>query len=80
LIAGFPGSNPAKGLDVCLLYFYVVFSCVVRGLCDGLISRPEDSTVHLVVLLINFSTEEDKTQMWAVVPKGKKKVYKNVKI
>jgi hypothetical protein len=30
-------------MDVCLLclYEYVVLSCVGRGLCDGLITRPE---------------------------------------
>jgi hypothetical protein len=37
------GSNPARGNDVCLLYLYVVLSCVGRGLCDGLITRPEES-------------------------------------
>jgi hypothetical protein len=30
-------------MDVCLLCLYVVFSCVGRGLCDGLITRPEES-------------------------------------
>jgi hypothetical protein len=30
-------------MDVCLLCLYVVLSCVGRGLCDGLISRPEES-------------------------------------
>jgi hypothetical protein len=32
-------------MDVCLLclYSYVVLSCVGRGLCDGLITRPEES-------------------------------------
>jgi hypothetical protein len=33
-------SNPARGMDVCLLCLYVVLSCVGRGLCDGLITRP----------------------------------------
>jgi hypothetical protein len=37
------GSNPARGKDVCLLGLYVVLSCVGRGLCDGLITRPEES-------------------------------------
>jgi hypothetical protein len=32
---------PARGMDVCLLCLYVVLSCV--GLCDGLITRPEES-------------------------------------
>jgi hypothetical protein len=27
----------------CLLCLYVVLSCVGRGLCDGLITRPEES-------------------------------------
>jgi hypothetical protein len=29
-------------MDVCLLCLYVVLSCVGRGLCDGLITRPEE--------------------------------------
>jgi hypothetical protein len=29
-------------MDVCLLCLYVVLSCVGRGLCDGLIIRPEE--------------------------------------
>ena len=35
------GSNPAGGMDVCLLWLL----CVVRyrSLCDGLITRPEES-------------------------------------
>jgi hypothetical protein len=43
LVAGVAGSNPAEGMDVCLLCLYVVLSCVGRGLCDGLITRPEES-------------------------------------
>jgi hypothetical protein len=43
LVAGIAGSNPAWGMDVCLLCLYVVLSCVGRGLCDGLITRPEES-------------------------------------
>jgi hypothetical protein len=42
-VAGVAGSNPAEGMDVCLLYLYVVLSYVGRGLCDGLITRPEES-------------------------------------
>jgi hypothetical protein len=30
-------------MDVCLLCLYVVLPCVGRGLCDGLITRPEES-------------------------------------
>jgi hypothetical protein len=30
-------------MDICLLRLYVVLSCVGRGLCDGLITRPEES-------------------------------------
>jgi hypothetical protein len=42
LITGIAGSNPARGMDVCLLCLNVVLSCVGRGLCDGLITRPEE--------------------------------------
>jgi hypothetical protein len=43
LVAGVAGSNPALGMGVCLLCLYIVLSCVGRGLCDGLITRPEES-------------------------------------
>jgi hypothetical protein len=43
LVAGIAGSNPAEGMDVCLLCLYVVLSCVGRDLCDRLIARPEES-------------------------------------
>jgi hypothetical protein len=43
LVAGIAGSNPADGMDICLLCLYVVLSCVGRGLRDGLIPRPEES-------------------------------------
>jgi len=38
-LAGIAGSNPAGGMDVCCE------CCVLsgRGLCDGLITRPEES-------------------------------------
>jgi hypothetical protein len=42
-VAGVVSSNPVEGMDVCLLCFYVVLSCVARGLCDGLITRQEES-------------------------------------
>jgi hypothetical protein len=43
LVAGIAGSNPAEGMDVCLLCLYFALSCVGRGLCSGLITRPEES-------------------------------------
>jgi hypothetical protein len=43
LVDGIVGSNPARGMDVCLLCLYVVLSCRGRGLCDGLITRLEES-------------------------------------
>jgi hypothetical protein len=43
MVAGVSGSNLAYGMDVCLLCLYVVLSCVGRDLCDGLITRPEES-------------------------------------
>jgi hypothetical protein len=42
-LLGVAGSNSARGMNVCLLCLYVVLSCVGRGLCDGLITRPEES-------------------------------------
>jgi hypothetical protein len=43
LVVGVAGSNPAWGMDVCLLCLYIVMSCVGSGLCDGLITHPEES-------------------------------------
>jgi hypothetical protein len=43
LVAGIAGSDPTEGMDVYFLCLYVVLSCVGRGLCDGLITRPEES-------------------------------------
>jgi hypothetical protein len=42
LIAGVAGSIPL-GAWMFVSCVYVVFSCVGRGLCDGLITRPEES-------------------------------------
>jgi hypothetical protein len=51
---------------VCLLCFYVVLSCVGRGLCDGLITRPEESyRVSNCVLLRNLK-REGQGPIWAV--------------
>jgi hypothetical protein len=37
--AGIAGSSPARGMDVRLL---CLLCCVSKGLCDGLITRPEE--------------------------------------
>jgi hypothetical protein len=42
-VAGVAGSNPARGHGCLSVVLYVVLSCVGRGLCDGLITRPEES-------------------------------------
>jgi hypothetical protein len=42
VVAGITGSNPAEGMDVSLFYLYVKLSCVGRGLCDELITYPEE--------------------------------------
>jgi hypothetical protein len=48
LVAGIMGSNPAEGMDV--LCIYVVLSSVGTGLCDGLVTHPEESyCVSLIV-------------------------------
>ena len=50
-IAGIAGSNPAGRMDVCPL-------CVLsgRGLCDGLITRPEESYRLWCVLVCDLGT------------------------
>jgi hypothetical protein len=42
-LARVTGSNSARGHGCLYLCLYVVLSCVGRGLCDGLITRPEES-------------------------------------
>jgi hypothetical protein len=60
-------------MDVCLLCLYVVLYCVGRGLCDRLITHPEESyRAYNGMCLRNLNKEEDKAQVWAVVPEGKK--------
>jgi hypothetical protein len=39
-LAGIVGSNPTGGMDVCLLWVFLLSG---RGLCDGPIPRPEES-------------------------------------
>jgi hypothetical protein len=63
IAAGIADSNLVEGMDVCLLSLYAVLSCVGRGLCAGLVTRPEESyCVSVCVWLRNFNTEEDKAQ------------------
>jgi hypothetical protein len=31
-------------MGVCRVCIYIVLSCIGRGLCDGLITRPEESS------------------------------------
>jgi hypothetical protein len=64
LIAGMEGSNPARGMDVCLLCLYVVLSCVGRGLCDGLITHPEESYRVCVYVIKKPQKEEAKVRFW----------------
>jgi hypothetical protein len=40
VLAGIVGSNPPGGIDICLLWVFVLSG---RGLCDGPIPRPEES-------------------------------------
>ena len=44
-LAAVGDSNPSGGVDVCLLWVFCVLCFVLsgRGLCDGLITRPEES-------------------------------------
>jgi hypothetical protein len=54
LVTGIAGSNPSGGMDVCRMCLYVVFSCLGRGLCDELITRPKES--------YQLSNEDTETQ------------------
>jgi hypothetical protein len=67
LVAGVAGSNSARGMDVCLLYLYVVLSCVGRGLCDGLITRPEEFyRVSNVCVTTETRKSEAKGPFWTI--------------
>jgi len=50
-LAGIVGSNPAGSMDICLL-------CVLsgRGLCDGPITRPEESYRLWCVVVCDLET------------------------
>jgi hypothetical protein len=67
-VARIAGSNPARGMDICLLCLYVLLSCVGRGLCDGLITRPDESyRVSNCVWLRNLKGG-GQGPIWAVEP------------
>jgi hypothetical protein len=48
-------------MDVCLLCLYVVLSCVGRGLCDGPITRPEES-YHMFLNLCDKKPQRSRTR------------------
>jgi hypothetical protein len=60
LVAGIAGSNLARGRDVCVLCLYVVLSCVGRDLCDGLITRPEQSYRVSVCVITETPVRNDR--------------------
>jgi hypothetical protein len=66
LVAGIAGSNPPLGMDVCLLCLYVVLSCVDRGFCDGLISRPEESYCVSCIGVITVTLKGPQCSSWEV--------------
>jgi hypothetical protein len=66
------GSNPTGGMDVCLLWVYVLSG---RGVCDKLITRPEESyrLWYVVVCdLENLKNEEAMTRVGSQRHKTKK--------
>jgi hypothetical protein len=69
LVAGIAGTNPAWGMDVCLLCLYVVLSCVGRGFCDGLITRPEES--YRVSNCMRDHRNPERGPTFQLVPTGK---------
>jgi hypothetical protein len=56
-VTGDAGLNPARSMDICLSCLYVVLSCVGRDLCDGLITRPEES-YHVSVCVWSRNPEK----------------------
>jgi hypothetical protein len=54
-LAGIAGSNPTGGMDVCLLWVL----CVVRSLCVGLITRPEESYRVLCVWVCSWNLDNE---------------------
>jgi hypothetical protein len=63
-----PQVPPWSVVGLLCLCLYVVLSCAGRGLCDGLITRPEESyRVSVCVWWGNLNTEKDKAQIWAIV-------------
>ena len=54
------GSNPAEGMDVRVLF---VMGCVGSGLCDGLITRSEETyDVCVDVILFGLETSKEAAQ------------------
>jgi hypothetical protein len=68
LVTVIAGSNSAEGVDVFLLCLYVVLSCVGRGLCDGLITRPEESYRMSNGMWLRNLTRGGQGPVWAVAP------------
>ena len=64
------GSNPAGGMDVCSV------CCLLsgRGLCDELITRPEESyrQWYVVVCDLETSRRRDHGRRWVAEPQEKK--------
>ena len=54
------GSNPAGVMDVCLLWVL----CVVRSVCDRLITRPEDSYWLWCVVVCDLETSSRMRRPW----------------
>jgi hypothetical protein len=61
MVIGIVGSNLARDVDVCLC-FCVVMSCVVRGVCDGLVTLPKESYHMSKYRLRNLKIEEAKAR------------------
>jgi hypothetical protein len=64
MVAGVAGSNPARGMDVCLLCLYVVSSCVVSATGLSLVQR--SPTVCLYVCDQETPKMEVKGPSWTI--------------
>ena len=65
--AGIAGSNPTRGMDVCL---FVCCECCVlsgRSLCDGLITRPEGFyRLWRVIKTVRKQVRINRSNRWAI--------------
>jgi hypothetical protein len=64
------GSNPTEGLDICLLWVFVLAG---RDFCDDLITRPEESYQLWSVVVCDLENFVNEETMARVGPQRQRK-------